>query len=176
MEYFIIEQDRRLDSIGRSISFSERILQGFEYAEKHEVVYAESDKALEYTCIIDRPVLLVSDELRNIFKEFEPELEHKTVVVMDLARQIQFPYSMMNLIEVSCSNQQLPYIRTGQSDELVIDESQVNGLCIFRITYYKSSYLVVRLDVAERLLRKSMYGLKLRRIQTMGCDQSESTT
>ncbi|AJS61111.1 hypothetical protein [Paenibacillus sp. IHBB 10380] len=174
MEYFIVEQDRRL--IGGAISFPERILKGFEYAEPNEVLYTKSEKELEYSCIIDRPVLLVSDELRRIITEFEPQMEHKAVVVMDLERQLQFPYSMMNFQDVACDSNKQSYLATGRIEEIVIDEKQINGQAIFKITYYRSSYLVVRLDVAEYLLRRSLYGLKLNRIQSMEGDKYECTT
>ncbi|MMZ57270.1 hypothetical protein D1872_191890 [compost metagenome] len=174
MEYFIVEQDRRL--MGGAISFPERIMKGFEYAEQNEVVYVKAEGDFEYSCIIDRPVLLVSDEFKRVICEFDPQMEYKAVVVMDLERQLQFPYFIMNLRDVSCNSRHDSFPGAGRIDDLVIDEKQINEQAIFKITYYRSSYLVVRLDVAEHLLRKSLYGLKLKRIHSIEGDNYECTS
>ncbi|GIP11923.1 hypothetical protein J1TS5_40930 [Paenibacillus macerans] len=161
MEYFIVELDRRLNSIGGAITFPETVLKGFEYANPQETAYVSSGQEIEYSCFIERPVLLFSEDFRRVITSFEPDLEHKTVVVMDLKRHIQVPYSLMNFKEIPCLLQNSTTAKIG---EFVIDESRVPGLKIFKIPYYRSSLLVVRLDVAEGLLRKSLRGLKLRRI------------
>ncbi|MMZ67338.1 hypothetical protein D1872_299170 [compost metagenome] len=83
------------------------------------------------------------------------------MVVMDLKRHIQVPYSLIHFKEIPCL---LENSTAGKMDEFVINESQVHGLKIFKVPYYRSAILVVRLDVAEGLLRKSLRGLKLTRI------------
>ncbi|MNI63449.1 hypothetical protein D3C73_1188220 [compost metagenome] len=103
-------------------------------------------------------------------------MEYKAVVVMDLERQLQFPYFIMNLRDVSCNSRHDSFPGAGRIDDLVIDEKQINEQAIFKITYYRSSYLVVRLDVAEHLLRKSLYGLKLKRIHSIEGDNYECTS
>lgn len=84
MEYFIVELDRRLNSIGGAITFPETVLKGFEYANPQETAYVSSGQEIEYSCFIERPVLLFSEDFRRVITSFEPDLEHKTVVVMDL--------------------------------------------------------------------------------------------
>ncbi|MGG4344282.1 hypothetical protein [Paenibacillus lautus] len=39
---------------------------------------------------------------------------------------------------------------------------------MFKLNVYRKSYLVVRLDVAEGMLRTSLYGLNVRRILING--------
>lgn len=167
MEYFIIEHDRRLDAIGGAISFPERMLKGFEHAAEQEIVYIKPGRKLEYSCIVERPVLLISEEIRTIVSQFEPQTAYKAVVVMDQEHHGQLHYSMMDLKEVHCISEEYSLIEKGQIKKMVIDESRIGDLSIFKIPYYHSSILVARLDVAECLLRKSLYGLRLRRILSM---------
>lgn len=44
MEYFIVELDRRLNSIGGAITFPETVLKGFEYANPQETAYVAPAK------------------------------------------------------------------------------------------------------------------------------------
>lgn len=167
MQYFVIEQDRRLNSIGGMITFPERVLKGFKYADPQEVVYVNVDQEIEYSCIIERPVLLISEEFLHVLISFQPDLEYKIVVVMDLKRHFQVPYFLVNVPEAPCL---LDSSTMAKIDELVIDESEVVGLKFFKVPYYRNCLFVVRLDVAEGLLRRSLKGLKLRRILSMEGD------
>jgi hypothetical protein len=167
MEYFIVEQDRRLDTAIGGQSFPDRLLKGYEYAEEYEVVIVKSKLEMNYSCIIERPVLLVSDKMRDIFSQFAPEINYKSVVLIDTVRQLQLLYSIMQLKEIPHTVRSDLSRGVQPSDELLLNESLVGDLSIFKMPYFQSSYLIVRIGVAEELLRRNLYGLKLRRIQSI---------
>lgn len=171
MEYFILEQDRRLGSLDGMITFSEQMKQGYESVKDEEFVFIDSPKALEYGCILEKPVLLVSEEVYQILNQYERGLAHKKVIVIDMARNGQVHYFFPNFTEVSCSEQESIKKNTEDTekiDHFTVDEKLIEGLSMFQLNVYRKSYLVVRLDVAEGMLRTSLYGLNVRRILING--------
>lgn len=171
LEYFILEQDRRLGSLDGMITFSEQMKQGYEFAKDEEVVFVNSSKALEYGCILEKPDLLVSDEVYQILNRYERGLAHKKVIVIDMARNGQIHYYFPKFTEVPCSNQESVKKNaedTEKIDHFTVDEKLIEGLSMFKLKFFRKSYLVVRLDVAEGMLRTSLYGLNVRRILING--------
>lgn len=171
MEYFILEQDRRLGSLEGMITFSEQMKRGYESAKDEEIVHIDSSKALEYGCILEKPDLLVSGEVYQLLNRYENGLAHKKVIVIDMARNGQVHYYFPNFTEVPCSEQ--GYVKRNDKDSekmdhFTIDEKLIEGLSMFKLKYYRKFYLVVRLDVAEGILRTSLYGLNVRRILING--------
>ncbi|CAH1222285.1 hypothetical protein PAECIP111893_04840 [Paenibacillus plantiphilus] len=164
MEYFIIEHDDRLDAAGGAIVFPERMLKGFEHAEQQEIVHIKPGRELVYSSIIERPVLLVSNEMQAIISRYEPEMACKTVVVMDMTKNMQVHFSMMELKEIPCTAPAEVVVEKGRIEQLAIDKRLIGDSSMFKITYYQSALLVVRLDLAENLLRAGLYGLRVRRI------------
>lgn len=171
MEYFILEQDRRLGSLDGLITCSEQMKKGYDFAEDEEFVYIDSPKALEYGCILEKPVLLVSEDVYQILNRYGHGLAHKKVIVIDMARNGQVHYYLPNFTEVPCTDQE--YVKKNAEDIekldlFMVDEKLIEGISMFKLNVYRKSYLVVRLDVAEGMLRTSLYGLNVRRILING--------
>ncbi|AZK48594.1 hypothetical protein [Paenibacillus lentus] len=166
MEYFSLEHDQRLEAIGGSITFPEQVVQGFEHAEDFQTAVVKPGRKQGYSCIIEHPVFLVSDEIHQIFSRFAPDMKSKTVQVLNPSTYSQDTYYMLDLPEIDCISLTHSMIEKGFVKKLVINEEPVENQPIFRIKSLIRPSLVVRLDVAEALLRTSLYGLKIQRILT----------
>ncbi|GJM71807.1 hypothetical protein HMSSN036_40230 [Paenibacillus macerans] len=166
MEYFSLEHDQRLDAIGSSITFPEQLVQGFEHAEDFQTVFVKPGRTQGYSCIIEHPVFLVSAEIQQIFSGFAPNMRFKTVHVINPNISSQDTYYMMDIPEIDCISSTHSTIEKGFVKKLVIREEPIEDQPIFKIKSLIRPSLVVRLDVAEALLRTSLYGLKIQRILT----------
>lgn len=166
MEYFVVGHDPRLDAIGRNILFPERVLNGFKTAEEYETAFVREGKKLEYRSVIELPVFLVSAEVRVILNQFESNLTYKTVFVSDQATYAQAHFCLIDVPQVDCISRTHSVIEKGIIKQVVLDEEKINGHRMFWAAELPFPGLVVRLDVAEALLRHSLYGLSIRRILT----------
>ncbi|TVX95097.1 hypothetical protein [Cohnella terricola] len=166
MEYFFVSHDSRLDSIGGDILFSDRVLNGFDQANEDETAVVKSGKKLVYRSVIEHPVLLVSTEICEILKQFKPDLRYKVVVVTDPLTYENSRYGLIDIPVVDCISRTKSTIEHGIVKLAVIDENLVGDLNIFKISQFPEAGLAVRLDVAEGLLRRSLYGIRIRRIQS----------
>ncbi|KQO02119.1 hypothetical protein ASF12_33155 [Paenibacillus sp. Leaf72] len=165
MEYFVLEHDRRLPANGANLAFPERMLRGYRYAEQQEMVYVKKGSRLNPGCMIENPLLLVGAELRAVVSRMVPNMGYKSVIVMDLEQQGQFFYDWMDVQEVPCLAPERTVTENGRVSKMWVDPWALQEAAIFQIPYYRSRVLVVRVDIAEGLLRKSLYGLSVRRIE-----------
>ncbi|AKG33270.1 hypothetical protein [Paenibacillus durus] len=168
MEYYVLEHDRRLPANGANLAFPERMLRGYGHAEQQEVVYVKPGNSLTSSSLIEHPILLVSEELRAIINKQIPEIAYKSVIVMDLKQQGQFDYAWMDFPEIPCIAPDRTGSENGQVMTIGVDPEALREAAIFQIPYYRSRVLVARVDVAESLLRKSLYGLRIRPIRLTG--------
>ena len=132
MDYFVIGYDRRLQAIGDCLSFPEQMLRGYDFAEAHEIVDVKPGRAIEPGCIIERPMLLVSDEIRQVFRQFEPEMASKTVVVIDREHSSQAIFFWMDVKRISCITEDAAKAKKEMRiEDIVIDTSLAAEATIF---------------------------------------------
>ncbi|WP_339291693.1 hypothetical protein MKY48_27005 [Paenibacillus sp. FSL W8-0187] len=170
MEYFVVGHDPRLNPIGRNILFPDRVLNGFSTAEEYEMAFVREGRKLEYRSVIELPVFLVSAEVREILSQYESNLTYKTVLVTDQATYAQAHFCLIDVPQVDCISQTHSVIDRGIIKQVVLDEKKINGHRMFWATELPFPGLIVRLDVAEALLRHSLYGMSMRRILTKAGD------
>lgn len=164
--YYVIEQDRQLSSNGASLQWPERMLQGYDYAAEEEIVYVKSGQAFSSPSILAQyPLLLLGDELSKIIMKLAPEITSKRVVVMNLEQYNQSFYHWMDLPKATCIAPDQALIQSGQVMSIMADLSGLEQEPAFLIPYYRTQLVIVRLELAERLLRAGIYGLNVRPIQ-----------
>ncbi|KFN10350.1 hypothetical protein GNQ08_05395 [Paenibacillus macerans] len=164
MEYYVVSHDSRLDAMGGNILFPERVLSGFAAAEDYEMAFVRKGRKLEYRSVIELPVFLVSAQVREILSQYEPNLAYKTLVVTDQTTYTQVYFCLIDVPKVDCISQTHSVIERGMVREAVLEEEKISGLRMFWAAGLPFPGLIVRLDVAEALLRHNLYGLNLRRI------------
>lgn len=164
MEYYVVGHDPRLDAMGGNISFPERVLNGFAAAEDYEMASVREGRRLEYRSVIELPVFLVSAQVREVLSQCMPELPYKTVVVTDQSTYTQVHFCLIDVPKVDCISQTHSVIERGVIRQAVLDEEKISGLSMFWAADLPASGLIVRLDVAEALLRHNLYGLSIRKI------------
>lgn len=166
MEHYIIEHDRRRLQQTQSIQWPERMLQGYSEAANEEIVFVKSGKGYPSPCVIDHyPVQLFTEEIAAIMLKAEPELQRKRVVVMNLEQQNQTFYDWIDLPKVFWMNPDRIRVQAGQVTGVEMNPQSLEESSIWCIPYYRSHLVIVRLDVAEKLLKAGIYGLNIRPIR-----------
>lgn len=119
-------------------------------------------EATIFTDIITMPYLLVSAMVKKLLAAYEPLIEFKDIVLLDKVNKQYALYYLPILEEVDCLH---------ESSELNLDHSVIRKAVfdprkaidksIFRIGGVKDTYIAVRLDLAESLLRRKAAGVWL---------------
>ncbi|WP_334075108.1 MULTISPECIES: hypothetical protein [Paenibacillus] len=173
MEFFVLERDKRLDHLAGGLVCSARLEQGYEAAEDNELVEVHGEGARDYGCMLEQPTLLVTSELRMLLTKYDSQMAYKTVSIIDKNfNGLQLNYFLINMREVDVMDAIPPDVlkRSKAALGFRIRRGDVPECPFFGMTYYRKKYLVVRLDVAEHVLRAGLYGVAVKRLQLKECD------
>ena len=163
MEYFRIRQDHRylhppvitntIDMVpGRravSLENSKRI-------PDVNILFADAPYSLDFLDVLDSQLFLVSPEVKKVFLIYESEMAFKEVCILNNKTEEYRLYALPLFLEMDC---------LAEGSIVSPDRSHVKRLClrkdpeapsIFKAAGLMTDVVMIRLDVAESLLRRGI--------------------
>lgn len=119
----------------------------------------------EYIDFIEYPMPFVSDELKELLIKYDERLITKPVVFQDIKKQKQTVYWLIAPKFVNCLSLKSKFKKDQSIDTLIIDEKKIEYCPLFRIDGIYENYIIVRLDLAESILRRDFTGIKFKKIE-----------
>ncbi|ACA41077.1 serine protease [Lysinibacillus sphaericus] len=175
MNYFILSQDERISNAVEPVGIAQVIkkelltIERMEELEELERQFPVLEKGeMVYTDLIEKPIMLLSDAVKQLVEKYEPQMPFKAVVLMDIPKVMQTLYWLVIPPKVPCLSAQTEFHLDGTLKKLVIDEHLAAPYPIFQIEGIKEHYIVVNIELAESILRRDFRGIRLRKIQTEG--------
>lgn len=169
MEYFIIKQDKRYTN-PPTINDLHSLLRRKELNRKDEhkipqrnIVYANSDNYLDFLDILDDQLFLVTDKVKKVISLYEPSAIFKTFCILNNRKNEYGLYYAPILPEIDCITEARGI---GCKKNIALDREKIGLHCFFRALGSDKETTVVRLDVAESLLRRDVRGMKLEKINS----------
>jgi hypothetical protein len=129
------------------------------------IVDIEKREEYDRVDLIDGSLFLVSDAVKNVFSLYDDDIFFKTVVLMTEDGNMQMKYNLPIFEEPECLCAACESDGYGALQKPVVARQKVKGKSIFKILYPNKRYIVVRLDVAESLLRRKLKGLSFTEIE-----------
>lgn len=173
MEYFVISQDESLqdhlmtfEGLRAANSTLEVTSDQADAIHDLTVVFVNGDT--DYVCpdFIERPVVLVSDTMKKVFEMYDDDVIFKCAVLTNVSEESQRVYWLMLVDRLDCLSEQTEFDKTGGVKRIVIDPDRAKGHAVFRIKGIAETTLVINLDIAESLLRRELFGMKISEIET----------
>lgn len=171
MQYFLLssgEHTRRLIA-GELVSLMPgRLLTKAQAGKLDDTIVMHIDSQTEepYPDVITRPVYLISNGVRLLLGKYDRSIIFKAVPLIDRRTGEQQLYWGFGLDEIECLSDQTVYDKGYQIQEIVLDETKIGNKAVFKLGGALGKYLIVRLDVAESLLRRPFYGIDLTPVRT----------
>ncbi|WP_297430465.1 hypothetical protein [Clostridium sp.] len=124
------------------------------------------DEETEFLDILDRNLFLISEKMKEIIGKYDLGILFKTIPLIDLPHKRQENYYMPIFEEIEClsENAELNLNKTVVK-KIILDKEKIKGKKIFKIKESSKTLIVVRLDVAESLLRREFKGMSLKRLE-----------
>lgn len=173
MDYFILSQDMTIPNYVEPVGIlkvidpdmikEENIHKMDGLAVQFEI---KENSSHEFVDFIEHPVHLVSDKLKAILEKYDDNAFFKPIFLADIKKELQKVYWFMVPKEQDCLSPKSEFKNNGSINRLVIDMGKVGYRKIFRIKGIAENIVIIRLDVAESLLRRNFEGIKLSRIET----------
>lgn len=170
MDYFMICQDKRLRNVAKvrpPASLPPRVLtqgQG-KGTGQTTIMYVEESRRKEYPDYIEAPVRLVSEKIKRIISKYQKDILFQTVVLIEKESNHQEVYYRMTVPEIACAAEETVYDRGGHVEDFVLDEQKVGHARVFCAAGYGKK-IIVRLDVAESMLRRDSFGIWFEKVKT----------
>lgn len=161
MEYFMMQQDNRL----KHLPFL-RIPPGFSdvelcmdenalltlYVENQGLKYQYADYLLQ-------PFPMIGERIQKVMGKYQRDMSFQRIILIDKKDSLQHNYYRISVPEIDCvSVEEFDIGRKYEEIKIVLNLEQVDYAKIFRVKQLKGN-LLVRLDVAESILRREPEGI-----------------
>lgn len=172
MDYFLLNQDERYTNTPRLIDGFKKInIKNLNLSNDHKIeditiFQVNADEGCEFLDILDRQLFLISEDMKKITEKYNRNILFKTLVLIDSLHDRQESYFLPIFEEVECLSDKAELnLNKTVVKKIVLDKEKIEGKKIFKIKESSKPLIVVRLDVAESLLRRDFKGIKLERLQ-----------
>ena len=172
MNYFIISQDRRIESyieptgilsvIDKDMLKEENL---YELDDLPITVNIKKDNNSQYIDLIDNPVYLISDKLQKLLKKYDENIFFKPVVFTNLEEMSQVLYWLIAPETLNCISSKSEFNKNGTIKKLVINKKKAFPYKIFKVDNIIEDFIVVTLDVAESILRRDFAGINFKKVE-----------
>jgi hypothetical protein len=111
---------------------------------------------------------LFSDSMKRILELYNTQARFKQVYIVNREPSRQELYWISSLPSVDGISEQTEFYAHDQTlKRLVLDSHKVNGHHFFRLSNVREPYFIVSLEAAESLLRRSLSGFRLQKLELL---------
>lgn len=128
---------------------------------ERNIVYCDSEEKQEFIDILDGQLCLVSKTVRNVFRMYEKGITYKFFCFLNNITGEYANYYAPIIPATYCLAEGIPV----QKNDIKIKQEAISEASIFRAENQEKEIIVVRLDVAESLLRRNLQGIELIRLK-----------
>lgn len=123
------------------------------------VVFTNSAMPLDYVDILDSQMFVVSQRVCDVFKIYDPSIEFKHFCFLNNELNTYKRYFAPVLKSIAC-------LKEYKSNVPVLVTERLTDNYIFRVQDAKKEIVIIRLEVAESLLRRGIHDFELIEIYT----------
>ena len=171
MIYFTIHQDKRILN-APEVAFTKKDMEELkafptkEQVFQPKIIYVKSTltNRIDYPDFIDAPILLVSEKLKSLVSNYQKNIWMRTIVLINEQDHQQQIYYAIYPPKLPYISKQSVFNQGQQLEKFILDETKVGYNRIF-IAEGMERYLIIRLDVAESVLRRNVNGIIFKEIK-----------
>lgn len=172
MDYFLLKQDERCSYIPRISNWFDKInikhlnLENAHKVDDETILFLNSDVNNRYTDIIDLQLFLVSEAMKKVMEKYAPDSIFKMIVLTDFKNSIQKIYYQPIFEEVEALSEEAEMnLNKTVVKKIILNEEKIRDKKIFKLKESSKTLIVVRLDVAESILRRDFNGIELEKLE-----------
>lgn len=171
MDYFILTQDKRYRRVPTLHGLNQPVMHrdlkpGSAYKIADVGVYfSNSEYPQDYIDIMDHQLFMVSRDMKKVFQMYDPSMRFKLFCVLNRKTNEMGEYYAPIFREIDCVSENSQFnLDKSFIKHLVLHRSMIGEQSIFRVSGLRKETVIIRLDVAESLLRRKLRGISLNRV------------
>lgn len=170
-EYFVLKQDERLTDAPMLLNVRKQVnTRDIHRTSAHKlaetmIFQVKAEKESTFADVMDGQLYVLSERLKRLVEMYAPDTIFKLTPLIDLVHHRQRNYYLPIFEEVEALSPKTE--RAGDGSvirKLVLQSDQLQGKRIVQIKESAKPLIVVRLDVAESILRRDFTGVRLERV------------
>lgn len=167
MDYFIMHQDNRVTGAAQLLpsSLNVKAMTRRQIIEisRTRILYVREGGANRYPDYLEESGMLISEKLKRIMSKYQRDAVFKTAVLIERETNHQEIYYIAAPPMIDCASDRTIYDKAGEIKKFVLDEDKAGHTRIFCAEGYDNR-IIVRLDVAESILRRDPYGVSFEKV------------
>ncbi len=129
-------------------------------------VFVYTDQPSEFVSILDEQIYLVSESVKKVFSMYAPLLRYKQFFLFNNRRGEHHIYHAPIFRQLHCIAPESRWNPFGNRvTHCVLDKERIGNEPIFKVAGAGERIVVIRLDVAESLLRREIIDLRLEEME-----------
>lgn len=173
MKYFRVRQDERylrtpvISNIGNIITRRKDVsIKNASKIKNVNVAFSNVQHPVDFIDILDKQLFLISNDIKKVFSMYEPSMIFKEVCILNNATDEYGRYALPLFKEIDCLSREHSIISPDRSyvKKIVLSHTSEKP-SIFKVGGLMTDIVVVRLDVAESLLRRGIRKFTLEELE-----------
>lgn len=157
MDYYILEEDKRVNNPLQLNNYTNHHLKNFDDIVITENI-KDNEKNVDY---IKKRILfdtrhIFSDSIKEVLENEKGFIDSRAVFIT--SKKDQFVYWEIKFQEIDCAIKE----NNMKNNQIKLYKSQIEDYSIFKIELNKVEYLIIRFDIAEKIMRIFPLGIKFR--------------
>ncbi|MBY6915843.1 hypothetical protein FDB42_16145 [Clostridium botulinum] len=172
MDYFLLKQDERYTNTPRLKDMFHKInTRNIDRLNAHKIddviiFQVTAEERCEYLDVLDKQLFLISEKMMKIICKYDTDIVFKILPLIDSKRHTQENYYLPIFEDIEALDEKSEFnLNRTIVKKIVLNKKKIEGKKIFRIKESEKTLTVVRLDVAESLLRRKPRGISLERLE-----------
>lgn len=129
---------------------------------KHLLFQVEKHMQMVFTDVLTFPCFMVSEEMRNIIRKYDPFIYFFRVILYDNERKKSMAYYIPHLDKVGYQEKRDESNRNIR--HILVDRKEIGERAIVKISDGHHPHVIMRMDLVESILRRIAIGIGLREI------------
>ncbi|AIY79316.1 hypothetical protein FDC50_03640 [Clostridium botulinum] len=172
MDYFLLKQDERYTNTPRLKDMFHKInTKDINRLNAHKIddviiFQVTAEERCEYLDVLDKQLFLISEKMMKIISKYDTDIVFKILPLIDSKRHTQENYYLPIFEDIEALDEKSEFnLNRTIVKKIVLNKKKIEGKKIFRIKESEKTLVVVRLDVAESLLRRKPRGISLEKLE-----------
>lgn len=172
MDYFLLKQDERYTNTPRLIDiFNKLDVRNINLLKAHKiediiVFKVKTSDGSEFLDILDNQLFLISKPMKEIIEKYDSGIIFKTLALIDKPNNKQKNYYLPIIEELEALSEAAELnLNKTVVRKLILNREKIQEKKVFKIKESSRALIIVRLEVAESLLRRNFKGIKLERVE-----------
>lgn len=172
MDYFLLKQDERytyvpeLLNLYKNINKADINLTNANKIDDTIIFYIKSDPNTEFLDVLNRQLFLVSQGMKNLLEKYNANIIFKMLPLIDFDNLKQEIYYLPIFEEIEALSEEAELnLDKTVVKKLILNKEKIQGKKIFKIKESAKNLIIIRLDVAESILRRDFKGILLERVE-----------